>query len=73
MKFIKREDFRPVTHLKDRPPMIQKSIAADEMDDKSSKSEEYDVYEEDNNARQQLYHINHNRESKLSVSKNAPV
>ena len=72
MKFIKREDFRPATHLKDRPPMIQKNIIADEMDDKSS-NEEYDVYDEDSNARQELYHISHNRESKLSTSKNAAM
>ena len=43
LRLLHREEVRPITHLKNRPPMLQKSLAVDELDSKSSKSEDYDV------------------------------
>lgn len=48
IKYIKREDVRPVTHLQNRPPMIQKMLHPDELSERSS-NEEYDVFEDENN------------------------
>lgn len=72
IKYIKREDVRPVTHLQNRPPMIQKMLHPDELSERSS-NEEYDVFEDENNQRQELYHIDNKRGAKMSMNKAVPV
>lgn len=72
VKFIKREDFRPLTHLKTRPPMIQKNLINDELSERSFASvEEYEVREEHSDTRQELYHVN--KRPKVESTKLPPV
>ena len=57
IKFLKREEMRPVVHLTNRPPMSQKSMTNDDLEG-SSGTDEYDVYEEDvEDSRPSLFHI----------------
>jgi len=44
---MKREDYRPITHIKNRPPMMQKSMHFDDISEENNNSdEEYDVLDE---------------------------
>ena len=57
IRYIKREDLRPITHIQNRQPMVQKNLLHDDLSDKSSGGEEYDVFDEENLVRQELYHL----------------
>ena len=71
IKFLKREEMRPVVHLTNHPPMSQKSMTADDLEG-SSGTDEYDVYEEDlEDDRPSLSHVGmSNKTAGLSGSTN---